>query len=132
VPVCRPELELRVADRPQPGKVVVAARVKIHAGERLCMASVEPFRQPHHGRERAHGLAQRPRQVAVPFVRFLRGCLPVVPRQQRDDFNFLRVETAQIAVLDQVVRMAMMALVADMHPDVVQQRAVLEPLALAL
>ena len=42
------------------------------------------------------------------------------------------IEAAQIAVLDQVIRVPVMTLVADVHADVVQQRAVLEPVALAI
>ena len=51
---------------------------------------------------------------------------------QRDDLDLLRIEPAQVAVLDQVIRMPVMALVADVDADVVQQRAVLQPLALAI
>src|SRR5262249_1855682 len=38
-------------------------------------------------------------------------------------------EAAKIAVLDQIVRMTVMPLVADVNTDVVQERAVLQPLA---
>ena len=77
-------------------------------------------------------LRSAPFEIAVALVRFLRRRLAVVARDERDDFDLLRVEAAQIAVLDQIVRMAVVALVADVHADVVQQRAVLEPLALAV
>src|SRR6185436_2303612 len=40
------------------------------------------------------------------------------------------LESAKIPILDQIVRMPVMALVADVDADVVEQRAVLEPLAL--
>ena len=43
-----------------------------------------------------------------------------------------RLEAAQIAVLDQVVRVLVVTLVADVHADVVEQRRVFEPLALAI
>ncbi len=56
----------------------------------------------------------------------------MVPRDERDRIDFLGLEAAQVAVLDQIVRMLVMALVADMHADVVQQRRVLEPFALAV
>ena len=45
--------------------------------------------------------------------------------------DLVRIEAAQAAVLDEVVRVLVMALVADVHADVVEQRAVLEPLAFA-
>jgi len=56
----------------------------------------------------------------------------MVPRDERNHFGFLRLEAAQIAVLDQVVRVLVVPLVADVHADVVQDRRVLEPLALAI
>ena len=71
-------------------------------------------------------------EVAVPLVRLLRRRLPMVARDQRDDLDLLRLEAAQVAILDQVVRMPVMPLVADVDADVVQQRAVLQPLALAV
>ena len=56
----------------------------------------------------------------------------MIARDERDDLDLLRIEAAQVAVLDQVVRVPVVALVADVDADVVQQRAVLEPLALAV
>ena len=56
----------------------------------------------------------------------------MVARDERDDLDLLRIESAQVAVLDQVVRVPVVALVADVDADVVQQRAVLEPLAFAV
>jgi hypothetical protein len=54
----------------------------------------------------------------------------MVARQERDHLDLLRVEPAQIPVLDQIVRVTVMSLIADVYADVMQQRAVLEPLAL--
>jgi hypothetical protein len=56
----------------------------------------------------------------------------MVPRDEADDRDLLGLETAQPAVPDQVVRMLVMPFVADVRPDVVEQRAVLEPVAFAL
>jgi hypothetical protein len=56
----------------------------------------------------------------------------MIPRHQRNNLDFLRLEAAEIAVLDQVVRMFMVTLVADMDADIVKDRRVLEPLALAI
>ena len=75
-------------------------------------------------------LRSDPLQVAVSFVRLLRRRLAMIAGDERDHFDLLRIEAAQIAVLDQIVRMPVMPLVADVHADVVQERAVLEPLAL--
>ena len=54
----------------------------------------------------------------------------MVSRDQRDDLDFLRIEAPQISILDQVIRMAMMAIVADVYANVMQQRGVFQPLAL--
>jgi hypothetical protein len=51
---------------------------------------------------------------------------------QRDDLDFFRLEASQIAVLDQIVRMFVVTLVADVHADIVKDRCVLEPLTLAI
>jgi hypothetical protein len=56
----------------------------------------------------------------------------MVSRDQRGDLDLLRVETPQISILDQVVGMAVVALVTDVDADVMQQRGELEPLPLAI
>ena len=132
VAVRGPELQLDVAGGAKPRQIVVAAREHVDARERLRVAAVEPLGQPDHGREGADGAAQRSGQIAVALVRLLRRRLAMVARQERDDLDLLRVESAQIPILDQIVRMPVMALVADVNADVVEQRAVLEPLAFAV
>ena len=56
----------------------------------------------------------------------------MVAGDQRDGFDLVGLEAAQIAVLDQVVRVLVVPLVADVDADVVQQGRVFEPLALAV
>ena len=56
----------------------------------------------------------------------------MIARQQRDNLDLLRIEAAQLAVLDQIVRVPVVPLVADVHAGVVEQGAVFEPLALAV
>jgi hypothetical protein len=58
--------------------------------------------------------------------------LPVIARNQREDFNLGGIEPAQVAVANQIVGVFVVTLVADVHADVVQQRGVLEPLAFAI
>ena len=99
---------------------------------RLRVAAVEAFRHAQDRRERPHGPAQRGRQLRVLVVRSPRRAAPVIARDERDDFDFVRMKAAQIAVLDQVVRMLVMARVADVPADVVHQRGVFEPLAFAI
>src|SRR4030095_16414600 len=62
---------------------------------------------------------------------FWRGAA-VVARDQRDHVDLFGLEAAQVAVLDQVIRMAMVLFVADVVADVVQVARILEPLALAI
>ena len=45
-----PELELGVAGGAQPRQVVVGAGVEVEPGQRLRVAAVQPFGQPHHRR----------------------------------------------------------------------------------
>jgi hypothetical protein len=132
VTVRRPQLQLGVAAGAQPRQVVVATRKQIDCGKRLRVAAIEPLRQPHDGRQDAYRRAQRPVQVAVTVVRFLRGRLTVIARHERDDLDLLRLESAQPTILDQIVGMTMVSIVADVHADVVEQGGILEPFALAV
>lgn len=56
----------------------------------------------------------------------------MVPRDERNHLDFVRLKASQVAVLDQVVRMPMMAREADEAADVVQHRRVLQPFAFAI
>jgi hypothetical protein len=56
----------------------------------------------------------------------------MVARDETDDGDLVGLETAQEAVLDEVVRVLVVPLVADVCPDIVQERAVLEPLPFLL
>ena len=72
------------------------------------------------------------RQIAVAVVPPLRRRAAVIARDERDRLDLVGLESAQIAVLDQIVRVLVVPLVADVHADVVQERGILEPLALAV
>src|SRR5262245_66639552 len=52
----------------------------------------------------------------------------MVPGDERDDVDLFRFEAAEVAVLDQVIRVAVVTLIADVVADVVKQRRVFEPL----
>ena len=127
-----PELELGVAIRAQARQIIVAAREQIDPGECLRVAAIEPFRQPHDRREHPNRAAEAAVEVPVSLVRFFRGRLPMVSRDERDNLDLLRIETPQISILDQVVGMAVVALVTDVNADIVQQGGEFEPLALAI
>ena len=56
----------------------------------------------------------------------------MVSRHETDDGHLVGLETAQSTVLDEIVRVLVVPLVADVGADVVQQGAVLEPFAFLL
>src|SRR5580698_7229358 len=94
------------------------------------MAPVEAFREPENRRERADGAPEAPPERAEPVVPPLR-CRPsMIPGNEGDCLDLVRLEAAQVAVLDEVVGVLVVLLVTDMDADVVQERGVLEPLAL--
>jgi hypothetical protein len=127
-----PQLELRVAGGPQLQQVVVAAVVELEAGDRLRVAAIEALGETQHRGKRSHRPPHPARQTAESFVLALRLRLAVVARDQRNRLDFVWLEAAQIAVHDQIVGVLVVALVADMHADVVEERGVLEPFALAI
>ena len=129
---CGPELQLGVAARPHLEEVVVSAVVQLDVGHDLGVAAIEAFRETENGRKRADDLTRAARQIAERFVAAFGRRLAMVARDQRNRFDFFRLEAAKVAVLDQVVRMLVMALVADVDADVVEQGGVLQPLALAI
>jgi len=128
----RPYFELGVARRPQLQQIVVAAIVELEAGDRQRVAPIEALGEAQHRRQRPHGPPQAPRQTAEAFMLALRRRLAVITRDQGDHLDLVRLEAAQIAVRDQVVRVLVMPFVADVHADVVQDRRVLEPFTLAI
>ncbi len=132
VPRGRPELQLGVARRAQLQQIVVAAVVELQAADGLGVAAVEAFRQPQDGGERAYGPPRAPTQVDEAVVLPLGRRLPVIAGDEGDGFDFVRLEAAEIAVGDEIVRVLVMPFVADVDADVVQNCGVLEPLALAV
>jgi len=132
VPGRRPDLELGVASRSDLQQIVVAAVVQLETRDDLRVAAVEALGQPQNRGKRAHCPTRAASQIAKALVRALRRRLPVVARDQRNRLDLVRLEPAQMAILDQIVRVLVVALVADMDADVVQDRRVLEPFPLAV
>jgi hypothetical protein len=127
-----PQFQFRVARRPHLQQVVVASIAQLEPGDGLSVASIEALREPENRRQRPHGASRTPSQVAESVVASLGSRLAMIPCHQRDDLDFFRLEASQVAVLDQIVRMFVVTLVTDVHADIVQDRCVLEPLALAI
>jgi len=106
--------------------------MQIYARDGFGVAPVEAFGQAEDGRQhadRAPGLAAKvPEALVAPLWRVA----AVISGDERDGLDLVRLEPAQVTVSDEVVRMLVVALVADVHADVVEQRGVLEPLAFAI
>ena len=127
-----PQLELRIAVGSQPREIVVTARKQVNPGKRLRVTPVEAFGQPDDRRQHPHRRAETAVQIAVSLVGLLRSRLAMVAGDERNDLDFLWVEAAQISILDQVIRMPVVPIVADVYANVVQQRRVFEPLSLTI
>jgi len=88
----RPKLELGIATRTNLQQAVLATVVKVDARHRLRMAAVEALGQTQDRRQRSDDTTPLPRQGAVPFVAPLRRGLAMIPRDQRNRFDFVRIE----------------------------------------
>ena len=128
-----PQLQFGIIRGPQANRAGPLGTGGAHtqAPDHLCVTAIEPLGQSQERAEQLDGLAQAIRQRCKALVRSSRCRLTVVASHQRDDIDFDRLEATQIAVLDQIVRMLVMAFVADMRADVVQQRCIFQPLAFA-
>src|SRR5688500_8754908 len=127
-----PELQLGVARCSKFDEIFFTAIVQLHARDGLRMATIERLGEPQNRSQGAHRAAPLRTKRAEIGVRFLWRRLAVIPRHQRDDLRFRRLETPQMTVLDEVVRVLVMPRIADVRADVMQQRRELEPLALAI
>ena len=132
MPRRRPQFELRIAAGAYLQEGILTAIVQLDARQVLRVAAVEAFGQAQNCRERPHGPAALARELREVVVAKLGRRTPVIPRDQRNGVDLFRLEAAQVAVLDQVVRVPVMAFVADVHADIVKHRGVLEPFALAI
>lgn len=130
--VSGPQLQLRIAIGAQPREVIVAARKQVDSAQRLRMTSVESFSQSNDCGQHANRLSKRAVQIAVALVRLLWGRLAMIAGHQRNHLDLPWIEPAQISILDQVIRMSVMPIVADVDTDVVEQRGILEPFTLLI
>jgi hypothetical protein len=117
---CGPHFQFRVARRADLQQVVVAAVVQLDRVDRLGVAAVEALGEAEQGSERADGTPHPASERAELVVATLRRALTVIARDERDRFHFLGLEPAKVAVLDQIVRVHVVPLVADMDADIVQ------------
>jgi hypothetical protein len=96
------------------------------------VTAIEALGQTKNRRQRLNRLPLTPAQSRVLLVPPV-GCGPaMIACNERNGFDFVRLEAPQITVPDQIVRVLVVALVRDEDADVVKERRVLEPLTLAI
>jgi hypothetical protein len=106
--------------------------VELEAGDGLRVTPIEALRQPQNRRQRAHGAPGATGQLREAIVLALRRRLTMIARDEGDRLDLVGFEAAEVAVLHEVIRVFVMALVADVDADVVEDRGVLEPFPLAV
>src|SRR3972149_4271570 len=116
-----PELELGVAARSNLQQRVLATIVQCDARQALRVTAVESFGQPQDRGKRANRPPALAGQVGVCVVPALWRGATMIAGDQGDGVDLLGLESAKVAVLDEVVRVLVMALVADMLADGVGQ-----------
>jgi len=96
------------------------------------VTAIQAFDKAEDRRERSNGGATPPAELGEAGMTPLRRGLAVIARDEGDRFDFVGLEPAKIAVLDQIVRVFVMTFVADVNADVVEQRGIFQPLALPI
>ena len=94
-----PEFQFSVAGRAKLQKSVITPIVNLQARHGLGVAAVEAFRQPEHRGEDPNRPAALALEVSELLVALLGRRLSMISRDEADDFDFLRLESAEIAVL---------------------------------
>jgi len=120
MPCGRPNLKLRVAGGSHLQESVVTAVVQLDASDHLRMTAIEAFGETKNGRERSDGSSLSAVEDGEAVVLLFRRGPTMITGDERDGFDLLGLETSEIAVLDEVVRVLVVAFVADVHPDVMQ------------
>ena len=111
VPGGGPQLELRVAARTHLEQRVVASIVELESGDDLGVAAVEALGQAENRGKGPDSSPPAAAEIGVLVVTTVGRRSPVIPRHERDRVYFLWVEAAQVAVLDQVIRVFVVTLV---------------------
>ena len=128
----RPHLQFGVADRLHANAQLTQALADLKAANGAVAASIERFGQAQESAEDDNGVLGFLVEILVALVIALGRRPAVIAGGEGDDVDFFRLEAAKVAVLDQVVRVAVMAPEADVVADVVEERGVLQPLTLAI
>src|SRR5687767_9881902 len=110
-----PELELGVARCAEFDKVFLAAVVQLDAGHRLRVAAIERLGEPQNRRQCADGAAPFRAQRTEIGVRFFWRRLAVIAGDERNRLSFCGLEAAKVAILDEVIRVLVMARITDVR-----------------
>jgi hypothetical protein len=129
---CRPQLELRISACSDLQEPVITAVVEFDACDRLRMTPIEVFREAQHGRQRADRPSLPATEADEAIVTLFGRRPPMVAGDERNSLDLFGLESAEIAVLDQIVGVLVVALVADMDADIMKQCRIFEPLALTI
>ncbi len=128
--VRRPDLELRVAGRAELEQEVLAAVAQLETRDHLRVTAIQALRQAQDCGEEADSASDIRWKVGILLMRLFRRPPAVVPRHERHHLDLLRLEPAEITILDQIVRVPVVPRIADVNAEVVHEGGVLEPLAL--
>src|SRR4051812_628775 len=104
----RPQFELGVARRAYLQQRIVLAVVQFETGNRLRMAAIEAFREPHDRRQRSYDPPPLAAQSVEHRMTAFRCRAAVIARDQRDHLDLVGLEPAEIAILDEVIRVLVM------------------------
>ena len=130
VAACRPDLQLRVAGRAElQQERFIALILHLQVRDDLRVAAVEALGDTENRGKRVLTVRRsdgdRLAYSSCPLWR----AAAMVARDEGNHVDFVRFEAPQVAVLDQVVGMSMVARIADVRAEVVHQGRIFEPLA---
>jgi hypothetical protein len=104
--------------------------MELDAGDGLGVAAIEILGDAQDSGQPSDHLAPLPSELTKIRLSARRWRAPVVPRDERDRFDLVGLEAAEIAVFDQIVGVAMVTFVADVDAGIVQDGRIFEPFAL--
>jgi hypothetical protein len=96
------------------------------------MAAIEVLCQSQNRGQRLDRSLPTASQSAVAFMAPARLGTAMIARNEGDCLDLVGLETSQIAVFYQVIRMFVMPFVGDVHADIVQDCGVFQPVALTV
>jgi hypothetical protein len=127
-----PDFELGIALRSHAQQSILPTIVKLDAHENLRVAAIEVLCKSQNGGKRLNRSLPPAFQRAVAFMAPTRLSTAMIARNEGNCLDLVGLESSQIAVFYQVIRMSVMPFVRDVHADVVQDCGVFQPVALTV